>query len=69
MSDPAISLDRARSSELGIVARFFKATELDTRLLGMIGALVIIWLAFQFLSGAKVNGQFLTLNNFIAVSF
>ena len=59
MSDPAISLDRARSSELGVVARFFKATELDTRLLGMIGALVIIWLAFQFLSG----GQFLTPRN------
>lgn len=59
MSDPAISLDRARASELSIVARFFKATELDTRLLGMIGALVIIWLAFQFLSG----GQFLTPRN------
>jgi D-xylose transport system permease protein len=69
MSDPAISLDRARSSELGIVARFFKATELDTRLLGMIGAMVVIWLVFQFMTGAKVNGQFLTLNNFIDGQF
>lgn len=59
MSDPAVSLDRARASELGIVARFFKATELDTRLLGMIGALIVIWMAFEFLSG----GQFLTSRN------
>jgi len=63
MSDPAISLDRARASELGVVARFFKATELDTRLLGMIGALIIIWLAFQLLTGGLVNGQFLTPRN------
>ncbi|MRG54353.1 sugar ABC transporter permease [Phyllobacterium sp. SYP-B3895] len=63
MSDPAISLDRARASELGLVARFFKATELDTRLLGMIGALVVIWLAFQFLTGGLANGQFLTPRN------
>ncbi|MGH6860180.1 MAG: sugar ABC transporter permease [Phyllobacterium sp.] len=59
MSDPALSLDQARASELGAVARFFKATELDTRLLGMIGALFVIWIAFQFLSG----GQFLTPRN------
>ena len=59
MSDPAVSLDRARASELGFVARFFRATELDTRLLGMIGALVVIWIAFQILSG----GQFLTPRN------
>lgn len=59
MSDPAVSIDRARASELGFVARFFKATELDTRLLGMIGALVVIWIAFQVLSG----GQFLTPRN------
>lgn len=59
MSDLALSPDRARASELGIVARFFKATELDTRLLGMIGALVVIWVAFQLLSG----GQFLTPRN------
>ncbi|MBA8877528.1 sugar ABC transporter permease [Phyllobacterium myrsinacearum] len=59
MSDPAVSIDRARASELGFVARFFKATELDTRLLGMVGALVIIWVAFQIFSG----GQFLTPRN------
>jgi D-xylose transport system permease protein len=36
------------------VKRFFRATEIDTRLLGMVGALVLIWLGFQ------VFGQLLT---------
>ena len=39
--------------------RFLKATELDTRLLGMIGALALIWIAFDVLSG----GLFLTPRN------
>jgi len=51
--------DRARASEMGAVARFMKATELDTRMLGMIGALVLIWLTFHLLSG----GLFLTPRN------
>lgn len=51
--------DRARASELGPVARFLRATELDTRMLGMIGALLIIWVGFHILSG----GLFLTPRN------
>ncbi|MFN3550057.1 MAG: sugar ABC transporter permease [Mesorhizobium sp.] len=51
--------DRARSTELGPVAGFLKATELDTRMLGMIGALLIIWLGFHIFS----NGLFLTPRN------
>lgn len=51
--------DRARANELGPVGRFLRATELDTRMLGMIGALVIIWLVFDILSG----GLFLTPRN------
>jgi D-xylose transport system permease protein len=50
---------RAQSSNQGAVARFLAATELDTRLLGMIGALVIIWVGFHLLSG----GIFLTPRN------
>ncbi|WP_157018488.1 sugar ABC transporter permease [Mesorhizobium xinjiangense] len=53
------SADRARSSELGPVGAFLKATELDTRMLGMIGALFVIWLGFHLLSG----GLFLTPRN------
>ncbi|WP_244468813.1 sugar ABC transporter permease [Devosia limi] len=39
--------------------RFLIATELDTRLLGMVGALAIIWVGFHILSG----GLFLTPRN------
>ena len=46
------------------VSRFLKATEIDPRLLGMIGALLLIWLGFH-LYGAIVNGfgAFLTPRN------
>ena len=52
-------VDRARSSDLGPVGRFLKATELDTRMLGMVGALLIIWVGLHILSG----GLFLTPRN------
>lgn len=54
----------ATQSEQGPVARFFRATEIDTRLLGMIGALLLIWFGFHFY-GALVNGEgfFLTPRN------
>lgn len=44
--------------------KFLRATEVDTRLLGMIGALVLIWLGFHFY-GYFVNdyGAFLTPRN------
>ncbi len=49
---------------LGPVGKFLRATEIDTRLLGMIGALLMIWVGFH-LYGALVNGQgaFLTPRN------
>ena len=42
-----------------VLARFVKATEIDVRLLGMVGALLLIWIAFHVLSG----GLFLTPRN------
>ncbi|AZN96582.1 sugar ABC transporter permease [Mesorhizobium sp. M9A.F.Ca.ET.002.03.1.2] len=51
--------DRARESELSAVGRFLKATELDVRMLGMVGALLVIWVGIHFLSG----GLFLTPRN------
>ena len=42
-----------------MLARFLKATEIDTRMLGMVGALLLIWIAFDVLSG----GLFLTPRN------
>jgi D-xylose transport system permease protein len=47
--------DRARASELGAVARFLKATELDTRMLGMVGALVLIWIGLQLVSSLRLG--------------
>ncbi len=49
----------AAKQEANIVARFFRATEIDTRLLGMIGALLFIWIGFHILTG----GLFLTPRN------
>lgn len=51
--------DGARASELGPVQRFLKATEIDTRMLGMLGALLVIWVGLHLLSG----GLFLTPRN------
>lgn len=51
--------DRARTTELGLVGRFLRDTEIDTRMLGMIGALLLIWVGLHILSG----GLFLTPRN------
>lgn len=52
------------TTETGAIGRFLKATEIDTRLLGMVGALVAIWVGFH-LYGIFVNGVgvFLTPRN------
>ena len=54
----------AASAESGPIGRFLKATEIDTRLVGMVGALVAIWVGFH-LYGLIVNGTgvFLTPRN------
>ena len=44
---------------LNVLARLFKSAELDTRMFGMAFALVLIWIAFDILSG----GLFLTPRN------
>jgi D-xylose transport system permease protein len=54
---PAAS--RTQAGQPGLAARFLAATELDTRLIGMIGALALIWIGFHLLSG----GIFLTPRN------
>ncbi len=56
---PAVAAQGARQSEASAIARFFRATEVDTRMLGMLGALLLIWLAFHLLS----DGRFLTPRN------
>ena len=58
-SQSAPAAETARQTDLSLTARFFKATELDTRMLGMIGALALIWILFDIFSG----GLFLTPRN------
>ncbi len=48
-------VDQARTSDEGAVSRFLKATELDTRMLGMVGALLLIWIGLQFLSSMRLG--------------
>ncbi|MBB3462275.1 sugar ABC transporter permease [Rhizobium sp. BK377] len=48
-----------RTAVEGPFTRFLRATEIDTRLLGMIGALLVIWVGFHFYTG----GLFLTPRN------
>jgi D-xylose transport system permease protein len=61
MADQDVIPARPRSlaSDRGPIGNFIAATELDTRLLGMIAALAIIWIGFHVMSG----GVFLTPRN------
>jgi len=56
--------DQQKEFKESALVRFLRATEVDTRLLGMIGALVLIWVGFHFY-GVFVNGKgaFLTPRN------
>ena len=57
MSDATV--ERRRDGGAGLLTRALRATEVDTRMLGMLGALLVIWLVFHVLSG----GIFLTPRN------
>jgi D-xylose transport system permease protein len=56
-------------TEDGPVARFFRATEIDTRMIGMIAALLVVWAGFDIYSGmlrpniGLFGGSFLTPRN------
>ena len=56
-AEPAVAQESATQ-------RFFRATEIDTRLLGMVGALVLIWIGFQVFGAWRTGeGIFLTPRN------
>ena len=64
MADQNAMSSSSNSSSSGLVMgnpiqRFLSATEIDTRLLGMLGALLLIWIGFHFMSG----GLFMTPRN------
>ncbi len=53
-----------KSTRTGPIARFLQATEINTRLLGMIGALMLIWGGFHFYGEIFNNGgAFITPRN------
>jgi D-xylose transport system permease protein len=64
MSDTTQTTGAAKVDNEGAFTRFLRATEIDARLLGMIAALVVIWVGFH-LYGQIVNGfgAFLTPRN------
>jgi D-xylose transport system permease protein len=68
-SVPSTSQNPALQNE-GPIKRFFRATEIDERLLGMVAALLLIWVAFDVASGIMrgnfgglLGGSFLTPRN------
>ncbi|MCX7865439.1 MAG: hypothetical protein N2423_10485, partial [Novosphingobium sp.] len=69
MSESSSSMNPALQDE-GPVKRFFRATEIDMRILGMIAALLLIWCAFDIASALKgsnqgglLGGSFMTARN------
>ena len=47
---------QANEAKLGPIAGFVRATELDTRLLGMVGALLLIWVGFHLYGAIFKDG-------------
>ena len=47
MTDTTTSTTSGQAPTGNVLTRFIRATELDTRLLGMIGALALIWVGFH----------------------
>lgn len=64
MSDHSTETPQSAEKREGPFARFLRETEIDTRLLGMLAALALIWVGFHFY-GQFVNGfgAFLTPRN------
>ena len=69
MSTPSPTSQDPAIDKEGVVARFFRATEIDARMLGMIAALLLVWCIFDFWSGrlsaddGLLGGAFLTPRN------
>jgi D-xylose transport system permease protein len=70
MTDAASSSAGPALQQEGPFKRFFRATEIDTRMLGMVGALILIWCVFDIASGIMrgnfgglLGGSFLTPRN------
>ena len=55
---------QTQGTDDGVIGRFLRATELDPRLVGMVGALLLIWAGFHFYGVLFLgDGSFLTPRN------
>ncbi|MFV2093424.1 MAG: sugar ABC transporter permease [Hyphomicrobiales bacterium] len=64
MSEDLISRPSEAEHEDNAIVRFLRVTEVDTRMLGMIGALALIWIGFHYYGlFANGYGAFLTPRN------
>lgn len=57
MSATGNNSNNPAASEEGMLTRFLRATEIDTRMLGMIAALIVIWVGFDIYSGMLRPGE------------
>ncbi|MFZ1468203.1 MAG: sugar ABC transporter permease [Paracoccaceae bacterium] len=64
MTDTPSHAPQGTTTALNPISRFLRATELDTRMLGSVGALLLIWIGFHLYGVFKLgDGSFLTARN------
>ena len=64
MTDTPTHAPQSNDAKLGPIAKFIRDTELDTRMLGMLGALLLIWVCFHLYSiVVSGEGTFMTPRN------
>ncbi len=69
MSNTSVTSQNPAMTQDSALTRFLRATEIDTRILGMIAALIVIWAGFDIYSGilrpnvGLFGGSFLTPRN------
>jgi D-xylose transport system permease protein len=54
---------QAPAERRGVVRQFLQATEIDTRMLGMVAALAIVWIGFHLMSAWRATGNPLALGS------
>ncbi len=47
----------AAPAHTGLIRGFMQATEIDARMLGMIIALAVVWIGFQWITGWRISGS------------
>jgi D-xylose transport system permease protein len=53
------------AAQEGAITRFFRATEIDARMLGMVASILVIWCIFDFWSGLRLENEGLLGGSFL----